>query len=172
MSTIHIISTATSITYEPMTPNAGTKIYPNTAPMNPPPERLLTLSLYATAGLTASLPYTARYKKTHMNHINTKEEISFKIAKALSLFDTAKKVPTSKTIGNIYATIPNTPKRKPLTVPPTWPPMPILLINSRMETATTIQRNVSFLKAAIFACSSICSFFVLRLDEDFFLAAM
>ena len=44
--------------------------------------------------------------------------ISFIIAYELPLLETAKKLPTKSTSGKIYATIPNMPKRKPLTAFP------------------------------------------------------
>ena len=43
---------------------------------------------------------------------------NFTAATRFPWFETAKKVPTSNTIGNIYEIIPNKPKKKRLTVPP------------------------------------------------------
>ena len=68
---------------------------------------------------------------------------NFTAATRFPWFETAKKVPTSNTIGNIYEIIPNKPKKKRLTVPPIVPPNPKLLINSKSETATTIHKITS-----------------------------
>ena len=152
MSTRQIIITTIVTTYAPIIPTAGTKMQPIRAPINPPPECLSTLSMYDCTGETANSPYTARYINTHINHMRTRVITSFMIAYELPLLDTAKKLPTRSTSGKIYATIPNKPKRKPLTAFPKLPPIPKLLINKRIETATTIQRNISFLKAC---CLSI-----------------
>ena len=45
-----------------------------------------------------------------------------------------------------------------------------LLINKRIETATTIQRNISFLKACCLSIWAILSFFVCLFAEDFFMS--
>ena len=88
------------------------------APIKPPPECLATLSIYDCTGETTKSPYTARYINTHINHMRIMVIISFIIAYELPLLETAKKLPTKNTSGKIYATIPNMPKRKPLTAFP------------------------------------------------------
>ncbi len=90
--------------------------------------------------------------------------IVFTSATLFPLFDTAKKVPPSRTIGNTYAIIPNNPKKKELTALPTVPPIPKLLINSKIETATTIQSAISFSKEI---SGSACFFGVFFLPREF-----
>ena len=86
--------------------------------------------------------------------------ISFKMANGLSLLETPKKLPANKTIGKIYATSPNMPKKKLLSELPSRPPIPKLLIKSTKETAMTPHKIISSRNAAAFCCWIICSFLV------------
>ncbi|MEI3228301.1 MAG: hypothetical protein V8S28_01275 [Lachnospiraceae bacterium] len=60
----------------------------------------------------------------------------------------------------MYAITPNNPNIKVLAAFPTFPPIPKLLTNSKMETASKIQSKISLSKA------SSCDFFWLRFLVD------
>ena len=111
-------------------------------------------------------------KNIHKNATNKMTATNFTAATRFPWFETAKKVPTSNTIGNIYEIIPNKPKKKRLTVPPIVPPNPKLLINSKSETATTIHKITSRENSASRSCCFfvflLCPEFVFLPDDDFF----
>ena len=96
----------------------------------------------------------------HKKTKNTIAAINFTAASLFPRFDTAKKLPTRSSTGRTYAISPNIPKRKPLTVLPTAPPNPRLLIKSSSAAATTIHNVTSTRNACAFSISAIRSFFV------------
>jgi hypothetical protein len=59
-------------------------------------------------------------------------------------------MPINNTTGNMYAKNPNIPKIRELAAPPIFPPMPKLLINKSMETASKIHRIISFSNVSSF----------------------
>ena len=128
--------------------------------MMPPPVCRSAQYVYASSGWTWSFPFMASPINVHKKTKNTIAAINFTAASLFPRFDTAKKLPTRSSTGRTYAISPNIPKRKPLTVLPTAPPNPRLLIKSSSAAATTIHNVTSTRNACAFSISAIRSFFV------------
>ena len=79
----------------------------------------------------------------HKKDTNNTVAMIFTVARRFPLFETAKNVPTNKTIVKIYEFKQKIPKKNRLNAFPIFPPNPKLLMKRRSEIATTIHRITS-----------------------------
>ena len=104
-------------------------------------------------------------------HVNPTPATVFMYAIEFPLFEITKAIPVNNRIGMIYAIVPKSPNNTEETASPTNPPIPKLLINSKILAAKADKMIISSFKKLWLSCFFFVCFLFLFLLV-FFLAAM